>query len=114
MISGEWSSVRKMPDADRKNSEKTERGVLMTKTCEMCARPFEAKDGRRKYCDDCRKARKKMFDYNAVRKARDAARQRRKDIETQNAELIRENEELREQIRELENRNRILCACCKR
>jgi glutaredoxin len=76
----------------------------------MCARSFEAKDGRRKYCDDCRKARKKMFDYNAVRKARDAARQRRKDIEQQNADLIRENYDLREKVHELENRNRILCA----
>lgn len=82
----------------------------MQKTCEMCARPFECKDGRRKYCDDCRKARKKMFDYNAVRKARDAARQRRKDIEQQNADLIRENYALREQVEELKNRNRILCA----
>jgi hypothetical protein len=51
-----------------------------------------------------------MFDYNAVRKARDAARQRRKDIETQNADLIRENYELREQVEELKNKNRILCA----
>lgn len=82
----------------------------MQKTCEMCARPFEVKDGRRKYCDDCRKARKKMFDYNAVRKARDAARQRRKDIETQNAELIRENEELREQNKDLSYK----CQCLKK
>ena len=110
MISGEWSESGKIPDADRKNSVKYERGVLMQKICEMCARPFECKDGRRKYCDDCRKARKKMFDYNAVRKARDAARQRRKDIEQQNADLIRENYELREQIEDLKNRNRILCA----
>lgn len=83
----------------------------MQKICEMCARPFEAKDGRRKYCDDCRKARKKIFDYNAVRKARDAARQRRKCIEQENADLIRENFKLREKIQELEYRNRILCAC---
>lgn len=26
MISGEWSSVRKMPDADRKNSKKNRKG----------------------------------------------------------------------------------------
>ena len=87
---------------------------MMKKECQMCGRQFDAADGRRRFCDDCRKARKKMFDYNAVRKARDAARQHRKEIEKQNAELIRENEALREQVRDLENRNRILCACCRR
>ena len=110
IIFGGVVSVRKIPDADRKKAVKNRRGVLMQKKCEMCARPFECKDGRRKYCDDCRKARKKMFDYNAVRKSRDAARQRRKDIEQNNADLIRENYELREKIQEIENRNRILCA----
>lgn len=65
--------------------------------CKMCGRKVLVPDRRRKFCDPCRTARKKMFDRNAVKKFREAARERRKDIERQNLELIEENQKLREE-----------------
>ena len=69
--------------------------------CEMCSRPVTGPDRHTKFCPDCRKARKKIFDGNAVQKYREAARERRKMIERQNLELIEENQKLREEIARL-------------
>lgn len=69
--------------------------------CSMCSRPVTVPDRRTKFCPDCRKARKKMFDANAVQKYRDEARERRKMIERQNLELIEENQKLRDEIARL-------------
>ena len=66
--------------------------------CAMCRREVIVPDRRTKFCPDCRKARKKMFDANAVQKYREVARERRKAIEQQNLELFEENQMLREQI----------------
>ena len=66
--------------------------------CKMCGRKVLVPDRRRKLCDTCRTARKKMFDRDAVKKFRDAARERRKAMERQNLDLIEENRLLREQI----------------
>lgn len=65
--------------------------------CNMCGRPVTVPDRRTKFCPDCRKARKRMFDGNALQKYREAARERRKAIERQNLELIEENRMLREE-----------------
>lgn len=77
----------------------------MLKRCEMCGNQIEAQDNRRKYCDSCRKLRKHFFDANAVKKSRDAARERRKqdketimkqaeEIALLRAELIRQREKV--------------------
>lgn len=73
----------------------------ITIECKMCSRPVTVPDRRTKFCPDCRKARKKIFDANAVQKYRDEARERRKAIERQNLELIEENQKLREEITKL-------------
>lgn len=77
---------------------------MITKTCEMCGRSITVPDNRYKFCDPCKKARKKMFDYNAVQTYRQKARDRRKAQEKQNLELIEENRILREQLRALQSR----------
>lgn len=69
--------------------------------CKMCSRPVIVPDRRTKFCPNCRKARKKIFDGNAVQKYREAARERRKAIERQNLELIEENQKLRDEIARL-------------
>lgn len=65
--------------------------------CSMCGRPVTVPDRRTKFCQACRKARKRMFDGNALQKYREAARERRKAIERHNLELIEENRMLREE-----------------
>lgn len=76
----------------------------MTRTCQMCGCEIAANDNRRKYCDGCKKTRKHFFDAAAVKKFRDAARDRRK-AETERCKKIEiENEALREEIRQLKAR----------
>ena len=72
--------------------------MLIEIECKMCGRKVLVPDRRRKFCDPCRKARKTMFDRDAVKKFREAAKERRKAMERQNLELIEENRLLREQI----------------
>lgn len=69
--------------------------------CAMCGRKVTVPNRHFKFCPACRKARKKMFDANAVQKYRDEARERRKMIERQNLELIEENQKLRDEIARL-------------
>lgn len=68
----------------------------MQKLCEMCGNPIEALDGRRKYCDGCRKARKALFDSAALQKHRQAAREKRKHDAERLKQLEEENQRLRE------------------
>lgn len=82
--------------------------MMMQKECQMCGRQFDAPDCRRRFCDDCRKARKKMFDADAVKAYRIKAAKHRKEIETQNLELIEQNEQLRQQIKDLSYKCRCL------
>lgn len=77
---------------------------MITKTCGMCGRQITVPDNRYKFCDPCKKARKKMFDYNAVQTYRQNARDRRKAQEKQNLELIEENRILRQQLRAMQSR----------
>lgn len=65
--------------------------------CAMCGRKVTVPNRHFKFCPACRKARKKIFDYNAVQTYRQKARDRRKAIERQNLELIEENRMLREE-----------------
>ena len=80
--------------------------------CSMCSRPVTVPDRRTKFCPDCRKARKKIFDGNAVQKYREAARERRKAIERQNLELIEENQKLRDENARLKAVIRNECFNC--
>ena len=52
---------------------------MITKACQMCGKPIECKDNRRKYCDECRVVRKHFFDKNALQKLRETSRERRKE-----------------------------------
>lgn len=71
---------------------------MFSKKCEMCGNAIEVKDNRRKYCDGCRKARKQIFDENAMKKHREKARMRRERERERIQELLRENEALRAEI----------------
>lgn len=76
----------------------------MQRECKMCGDIIEVSDNRRKYCDGCRRTRKHFFDAAAVKKFRDAARDRRK-FEMERCKLIEiENEALREEVRQLKAR----------
>lgn len=76
----------------------------MHKKCEMCGCDITANDNRRKYCDRCRETRKHFFDAAAVKKFRDAARDRRKAEMERCKQIEIENEALREEIRQLKAR----------
>lgn len=65
--------------------------------CTMCGRPVTVPDRRTKFCPACRKARKRMFDGNALQKYREKARERRKELERKYLEVIEENRMLREE-----------------
>lgn len=69
--------------------------------CKMCGRSITVPDRRTKFCPDCRKARKKIFDGNAVQKYREAAREQRKAVYIENQALKEENRLLREEIARL-------------
>lgn len=69
----------------------------MQKRCEMCGNLIDTLDNRRKYCDGCRKARKSLFDADALKRYRKAARDKRK----QDAERLKQLEEENERLREL-------------
>lgn len=73
------------------------RGVQ--KQCQMCGGYFPCTDGRRRFCDACRKARKKLFDANAFQ----AFKERKKRRILRTAEMCEglkiENELLREIIK---------------
>lgn len=56
------------------------------------------KDNRRKYCDSCRKVRKHFFDENAVHRARELSKQRRKEREEELRRLQVEEIELKKEI----------------
>ena len=83
---------------------------MMTKPCQMCGKPIECKDNRRKYCDECRAVRKHFFDQNALQKLRETTRERRKEERKQ---LAQQTERIKflegiivkqqRQIKELEN-----------
>lgn len=87
-----------------------ERGVVksMEKQCEMCGKPIECRDNRRKYCDECRETRKHYFDRNAIQKLRENARMNRLKEQEELAGLRTENEILREEITRLERLVRLL------
>lgn len=68
----------------------------MQKRCEMCGNPIEANDNRRKYCDGCRKVRKSLFDADALKRYRKAARDKRKQDAERLKQLEAENNRLRE------------------
>lgn len=70
---------------------------MISRQCEMCGMQITVPDNRYKFCESCKKARKKIFDYNAVQTYRQKARDRRKAQEKQNLELIEENRMLREE-----------------
>lgn len=55
-------------------------------------------DNRRKYCDSCRKVRKHFFDENAVHRARELSRQRKKEREEEFLRLQEEEIELKKEI----------------
>ena len=65
--------------------------------CAMCGRKVTVPNRHFKFCPACRKARKKIFDGNAVQKYREAARERRKELERKYLEVIEENRMLREE-----------------
>ena len=67
----------------------------------MCGNYIETKDGRRKFCDGCRDARKHLFDRNAAQAFRRRARQRRLAEQEELDGLRTENEILREQVKNL-------------
>lgn len=79
-------------------------GELMRKQCEMCGCEIIVNDNRRKYCDRCRETRKHFFDAAAVKKFRDAARDRRKAEMERCKQIEIENEALREEVRLLKAR----------
>ena len=87
---------------------------MISRQCEMCGRQITVPDNRYKFCEPCKKARKKIFDYNAVKTYRQKARDRRKKQERQNLELIEENELLRQQERELQYRVEALDAAYRK
>lgn len=76
------------------------------KQCKMCGMYFDADDCRRKYCDSCREARKRMFDNNAAQAFRKRARQRRLAEQEELEGLRVENEMLREELIQLKARMR--------
>lgn len=71
---------------------------METVNCQMCGGVFEAHDRRRRFCDSCRKARKKIFDANAFKDFK----ARKKEKLLRDAEMLEglkvENELLREII----------------
>lgn len=71
------------------------------KTCEMCGAAIVCADRRRKYCDDCRKARKRLFDTAAMQALRSRARRQRLAEQEELDGLRTENEILREEIIQL-------------
>lgn len=76
----------------------------MLKQCQMCGAEMQVKDNRRKYCDGCRATRKHFFDAAAVKKFRDAARDRRKAEMERCKQIEIENEALRKEVRQLKAR----------
>ena len=70
----------------------------MEKHCEMCGCIITAIDGRRKYCDSCRKVRKSFQNADAAKHYRQIARQKRKDEHLQIVRMQKENEILRAEI----------------
>ena len=68
----------------------------------MCGAEIMCMDNRRKYCDNCRKVRKKMFDVNAIHAFRLAAKTKRLKEQEELAGLRTENEILREEVIRLE------------
>lgn len=80
----------------------------MKKACEMCGKPIDVKDNRRKYCDECRKVRKHFFDVNSVHKAREKARERRRYEREHFFEMSLEIESLRSEVIRLRSENRRL------
>ena len=75
-------------------------------TCKMCGRTLDTIDKRRKYCESCREARKKMFDKEAVRAFRERARKKRLAEQEELEGLRTENEMLREELIQLKARMR--------
>ena len=64
----------------------------------MCGNTIEVKDNRRKYCDACRKVRKHFFDENAVYRARELSRLKRKQTEEELHRLQAEEIALKKEI----------------
>lgn len=71
---------------------------MVDTNCKMCGGVFKTNDRRRKYCDECRKARKRIFNANRV----NAFRERKREKLKKDAEMLEglkvENELLREII----------------
>ena len=69
---------------------------------------METSDGRKRYCEQCAKMRKKMFDLNAQHKIREQAREQRKKKDEMLARLQTENEILRERLAKAQSEIAIL------
>lgn len=74
----------------------------MITSCKMCGRGFEARDRRKKYCESCAAARRRMFNNADVAALRERARMQRLAEQEELAGLRTENELLRERVIELE------------
>ena len=70
----------------------------MRKYCEMCGNLMTTKDGRRKYCDSCRKVRKGFQDAYAAKEYRLRAKEKRKEAAARLRQLENENQRLRDEI----------------